>query len=365
MAHSQRHWTVDGRQTDSKVQALIWANGDLSKIKFYFCDDQWRNEDYTQEPLESFEELAINRCNFLRNQCKTLALWLSSGYDSRTVLYYFIKSQNPIDEILVFERGNQTSFDQEYKVALETAKEYKKLHNPKCNIRFIKDVNAYLPKIYDSLKDNYLLGPGLSLRFTKSTLTWQVEYHDEVRGAIGESDSRIDVTGFEKPKVFCNDNKWYAFVPDTQFYDGGNTEKLTGFYTDVKDFKFYLKQHFMAVRFFESLHDFTPELVHEVQSNKKLYKEWNLAIGRIITDNWYSIDGKGKWFFKSSTESLDSKKYIKEFAGTSMLKTYLNGIEEIKRLCTWWDGKFDFDYKGCTISEPKFLKHLERPNGKF
>lgn len=358
MAHSQRHWTVDGRKTDSKGEALIWANGDLSKIKLYFCDEQWKDNDYTKEPIETFEELAINRCHFLRNECNTLALWLSSGYDSRTVLYYFIKSKNIIDEILVFERGNQTSFDQEYNLAFETAKEYKKYHNPNVKITFIENVNSYLSKIYNEEKENYLFQPGLSLRFTKSTLNCQVEKNEDVRRAIGESDSRIDVTGFEKPRVYCHDNKWYAFVPDSQLYDGGNTEKLTGFYTDVKDFKLYLKQHFMAARFFESLPDFTPRLVHEVQSCEKYYKEWNLAIGRIQTDNWYSVDGKGKFFFRSSTESLDSQKYLKEYRDTSILKNYLNGVEQLKKLYTWWDGKLDFDQKGAILSKPKFIKNL-------
>ena len=353
------YWQVEDKKTKSKGQALLWAKGDLSKISFYFYDEEWKNNDFTLEPTESFEELAKKRCNYLRSTCDWLVLWLSSGYDSNTALKYFMESGNKIDEIIIYQRS--PLFDNEYVFALQTAENYKKYFNSAVKINFLPISHNHIMEIYNKLKHDYINQPGLSLRFTKTSPLWQVTHHSTVLSTLEKySNKRIDVCGFEKPKVDLYQDRWYAVVPDTSVYDTGIADRLTGFFIDVTDFQFYIKQHFMVIKWFEHFKNLTNELVHEVQSHKKYYKEWNLACGRIPVHSDYSIGAKGKNLFMNSTESADSKPYIIHFKENKIFDHWQQGIESIKQYYTWWSEKDDIDIKTTILSKPKFIKKYEK-----
>lgn len=353
------YWYVGDKKTNSKGQALLWAEGDLSKIGFYFYDEEWKDNDYTVEPTETFAVLAKKRCDYLRTNCDWLVLWLSSGYDSNTVLKYFIESGNKIDEILIYQRS--PLFDNEYIFAAQTAENYKKYHNSAVKIHLLPISHNHLIEIYEKLKYDYIKQPGLSLRFTKTSPTWQVSHHSSVLKTLEKhSHKRIDVSGFDKPKVYLHENKWYAFVPDSSIYDAGIADRLTGFFIDQADFKLYIKQHFMVIKWFENLENFTPELVHEIQSHKKLYKEWNLACGRIPVFSDYSVNGTKKKLFTNSTESADSKPYLVHFKDNKIFDYWQQGIQAIKHYYTWWSGKDDIDSKTTILSKPKFIKKWEK-----
>lgn len=355
----QIYWQVENKKTKSKGQALLWAQGDLSKIKFYFYDEEWKNEDFTLEPTESFAELAKKRCSYLRNTCDWLVLWLSSGYDSNTALKYFIESGNKIDEIIIYQRN--ALFDNEYVFALQAAENYKKYFNLLVKITYFSVPYDHTKEIYEKLKYDYVNQPGLSVRFTKTSPSWQVLHHSAVLSVLENyKNKRIDVCGFEKPKVLLQENKWYAFVPDSSVYDSGISDRLTGFFIDVADFKFYIKQHFMVIRWFEHLKNFTPELIHKIQSSQIHYKEWNLACGRIPIYSDYSVYAAGKKFFTNNIQSEDSKPYIDHFKENKIFDYYQQGIESIKQYCKWWSGKEDLDTHTTIISKPKFIKNYEK-----
>ena len=56
------YYQVGNDKTYNKFEAIKWANGDVSKIHFYFLDDVWDSLDLTVEPTESWEQLMRDRC---------------------------------------------------------------------------------------------------------------------------------------------------------------------------------------------------------------------------------------------------------------------------------------------------------------
>ena len=347
---------MDNKKTKSKGEALIWAKGDVSKINFYFNDNEWKDKIFSQEPKKSFEELAIERCKFLRSKTKWLALFLSSGYDSNTVLHFFKISKQKLDEIIIYKR--YADFCTEYQTACPLAENYRLFHNPKVKITYIEISNKYISNFYKKLKSDFILAPGLSLRFSKNAPALLALYNDDILRNQEQNYDRIDVTGFDKPRVMLYDNKWYSFVPDSSVLD--HLDFGTGFFTDIDCFNLNLKQHFMVINWFENFKDFNNELIHSIQSNNRLfYRLWNLACGRISVKNDWSIYGDAKKLFKNSTESPDSIKLKKHYNDENIFKYYQEGIQKLQNYVTWWSSSDDIS-KININSSLKFIKNYEK-----
>jgi hypothetical protein len=350
------YWQVGDTRTQSKGEALLLANGDLSKIRFNFHDVEWINQNYDIEPENSFEQLALERCKYLRDNGKWLSLWLSSGYDSNTILDFFIKSKQKLDEIVIYKRA---AWDIENSYALKRASDYKQTYNINCKITFFSLTHKHHAAIYENMKEDWILAPGLSARFSKSSLTWNVFFPGDGKKTIDKNDDkRIDITGFDKPRVTLHQNKWYAMYPDSVVHDLFS-DRFTGFYIDENDFDLYLKQHYMVISWFEKLKNFSPELVHQVQSHQIYYKEWNIACGRSGITNNFSSDGFGKGLFSHSVNSIDSQKLQEYYKDSKSFEYYKLGLEKIKNVCTWWNFEEDLAVKSVLLSKMKFLRNFK------
>lgn len=347
------YWQVNGVNTRSKGEALLLSGGDLSAIHFYFHDNEWKDKDYTVEPEKTFDQLAIERCNHLRGNSDWLALWLSSGYDSNTILDYFIASNCVIDEIIMFRRAD---WDPEYEWASARALHYKDNHNKNLKITYWQVPYQHHLEVYNTLKQDWVKSSAISGRFSKSSLTWNVETASTGMKALDQhSQNRIDVTGFDKPRVSLCQDKWHAMFPDTGVIDVYN-ERFTGFFIHTDAFELYLKSCYSVIRWFESLPNLTEDLVHRVQSHKVYYKEWNRACGRLTNVSGYSQNGFGKGMFDHSTSSNDSKKYIAQFKNTKTFEYYLEGLQSLVGNKDWWSPGEDIANKSMLCSNQMYIR---------
>ena len=353
------YWVVNGKKTHSKAQALLWANGNLNKIHFYFFDNEWKDEDLLKEPSESFEKLALDRCDFLRTKYDFISLWLSSGYDSTTVLEYFKLSKNKIDELLIYKRtplwdGKNWIEDIEYKTALKLAQNYKDKYNSKCIITFYQIQHDHMVPIYEKLKSNWIFEPGMCLRFHKYNVPYQTHFHDTVRFRLGENDRRGIITGWDKPKVLLYQDKWYSFFVDACIYENPLSERIVPFYTNEDAFKLWLKQHYMLIRWYESLPELDEQMVHDVQNHKKYYRESNLACGRIPVYNEWSTHGKGKYFYSQAVGGPSCATYLDHFKNSKTLKYYMDGIFAMKNIMPDW--KINEDLENVLTSKKRYIR---------
>jgi hypothetical protein len=116
------YYQVGDYKTTNKLLAVEAAGGDISRVHFYFADDEHCRHDWTCEPEESIHALVDQRVRALRDQHQYLALWYSAGYDSHTILDSILRTNTRLDEILVFSRPYiKTQDNFEHTIALKKA----------------------------------------------------------------------------------------------------------------------------------------------------------------------------------------------------------------------------------------------------
>lgn len=308
----QLFYQVGEQKTSSRNQSLLWARGDTSQIRFNFMDAVWDAVDWSVEPLDSFDELCKQRCVYLRDTHDWLCLWLSAGYDSQTVLYHFAKHRMPLDEIAFMDRSSYYN-DPELPFIKQSAESYKKIHNPSVRITACAVDHRYTASVYHDLQDQWIMQPGISLRYTKSTASFLQRFHPTVvRNRSHTAGNRADIYGKEKPRLDLRDDTWYMAATDTVIEDTIGAG-VTGFYLDSACPMLYAKQCYMALHWMESLPDISHELVHRIQSlDPMYYQSWNQALGRVpVICNW-SKQGANKQHFDQTNHSFDSQYLIQD-----------------------------------------------------
>jgi len=221
------YYTVGDRKTVSRNQALIWAKGDVRKIHFYCLETTWSTVDWSTEPTQSMHELCLERCRQIRGSYDWICLWLSSGYDSQTVLQSFIDSQVPLDEIAYMDRSDYYN-DPELPYILDTIRYYKKYHNPDLKIFNVKIDYNYTKNLYQKL-DEWFLEPGICMRLSKSIAPFVHRFNEDVvskrTSTLGR---RADIYGKEKPTLDLYENKWYMRINDLTYGDSVGAD-IVGF----------------------------------------------------------------------------------------------------------------------------------------
>jgi hypothetical protein len=357
---SHIYWKVGDRSTYSKSQALIWAKGDISKISLYFFDNEWKDQKWYGHPTKSLETLIYERCLSLRNQSRHLCLWLSSGYDSVTVLNKFAKYHIPLDELCVISRREN---DPEFPLARKIAQDFQHSYQPGVKITEIHLDYNYHGSIYAQLDQDFILLPGFGTRFTKSILP--VMTHKSINALRLREDrsDRIDISGFDKPRLDLRDNRWYAMFPDTTIYDHAGSP-LRGFWIDHDAFELYHAACWSVIDWFESLPKLDHDLVHRIQSNDPwYYPSWNLACGRDPVFNPYSHRSQGKYLFSHNVGSPDSIEFEKYWMreNVNIWNSYLSGVQLIQNLISehWTDITTPLTSHKVTISsQSHYLRDL-------
>ena len=326
------HYEYQGIRTANRSDALRLAGSDYKQIKFYFLDHLWDHADWSQEPIESFESLAIARCRELREQYDWLCLWLSAGYDSQTALKYFTDAGVKIDEI-AYRHKTELYDDPEPPYIARSAEQYRLHHNP--NLRFTKlDVGLdFNLDFYQKYKEQWIYQPGGILRLTKSAPTYVFSEHS---AALQQQDllrnKRADIHGNQKPRLDLYNNTWYMWMYDLSMQDSMSGDTVVDFYLPETDSKFFIKQCYMAIRFFENLPGFDHSTLHRIQSSKERYQDWNLALGRILVDCLESRSGVVKHVSHQSTDAYDSVKikHYLESVNSSVIDYWKQGLSMLQ-----------------------------------
>ena len=333
-------YTVEDQQYYNKNQAFIAAGGDLSKIKLHFMEDYWDSVDWQSEPTETWQELYALRAQELRDKYNYVALWYTGGYDSHTILQTFIKNNITLDEIVIYDK-NDMFVDSGILHAMSTAYRVKRDHYPNLHVNIIKWDYSELGKLYKDWGNDWIYKIiGNHSRITKSTMHYTKTVFNHTQQTFRNDSNRCDITGHEKCKLYMYDNKWYTFFMDVDLSNYVGSNHVT-FYFDKK---IYVKQVYNAIRWFESLPEFNPELVHDIQGRDastdgpfvKYYESWNCAIGRYPLDplDVYSRAGLQKFMYTSDETSPDSINVLTYFKNHDkrVYDIYMNGLSELKSL---------------------------------
>jgi hypothetical protein len=329
-------WSVDGRRTYSKMQAMIWANGNDQLVKFHWMENTWDQVDFTKEPVESWAGLCAQRAQQIRDSFSWLCLWFSGGFDSYTILTAFASNHIPLDEIVIWD---QTSFfdDGETRSAEIIAQEYKKNHNPNVKITRV-DLGWDYVKSHLCSRQDWLTAPGDSLRITR---TYWGDRRDYAVKITGSKQNRADIYGAEKPKLDIYQGQWRTFMPDVSFGPLAGSGAVQFFCSqDLPEL--HVKQVYMAIRFMEQNQISDSDTLHRLQdlNDGVFYRDFNLAIGRTSPINPASIMGTQKKLATSTTPLAGKDKLIVQHAQQTQdqaWQVYLKGLNDLKDLRKNWD----------------------------
>lgn len=356
MKSFHRHWQgstsakdifyeVGGQRTFSKIQALIWANGDPARVTYHCLTGIWDQWDWTREPIESMQSMVDRRCRQIRDSHDYVALWFSGGYDSQTILDGFLRQNLVIDELLIWKREYFTDWSStaECADALAQAQQLKNTVYPNLKIREVFYTADVLKDFYRDFRSDWILQPVFQPTLTKGARPFLYNHNPGFQRTLDQT-NRTDIEGREKPRLLIEDGWWCATSfdvtsewqmdsPSTQFYTTGDMPEME------------IKQAWCMVNWLESL-PLTTEaqlsrFLHDVQGHKtdaKVYEAWNRALGRSavksLASYTTSVNGSKKWFCGDVTNTWESQE-IKLFFQSrypDVWSTYINGIQQIKEL---------------------------------
>lgn len=320
------YYVVDGNRFSNKLSAVEMAGGDFSRIQFYWGDADRDRYDFTTEPAASITQLIDDRVRLLRDRYRWLCLWYSGGYDSQTLLNSFIRTRTPLDEIIIFGRpwikpinGVDIEFDQ----PLAFAEYVKTHHQPWLKITPVHLTHNLCIQFYLTHGVDWIYhDKGHSPWFSKTTRDITGMYHDDLRH-IYQTEPRRDIEGVDKPLLDLRDGNWYVQVPDSSmtFHMDAAREM---FYADPDATEIYIKQAWLAIKWFESRPECSHEFVHQVQAHKlggDVYRQWNLGMLRDDPASKFESVGYIKTLFGPTVFTAESH-LLREHATTSEKEAY-------------------------------------------
>ena len=320
------YYTVNGVKTHNTLYAWELAKGDKDKIHFYWADNEHNKHDWTTEPKENFDELVDQRVKELRDRYNYLCLWYSGGYDSQTILDSFVRTGTRLDEILIFGRPWIKPV-QGVNIEQEDPKNYsvfvKNNFQPWLKITIINFDPNTATKFYRKHKLDWIYHDvGHYPWFSKTSRQTVDRFQDDFQ-RLTEITGRRDIEGSDKPLVDLRDGKWYVQINDRSLNWHMDTDREL-FYISPEATKIYIKQAWLAIKWFESRPECSHKFVHEVQSQKyddATYQSWNLGFGRKKSRSRFEQVGFIKRYFNSSTNTHESY-WLKEYASKDNLDSF-------------------------------------------
>jgi len=360
---SFQYWQVGDRKTFNKLEAILWANGDLDKIYYNFMDRLWDTLDWTQRPKNTdLKQLMIQRCHQLRDQYKEIYVSYSGGYDSQGIVDSFIAAGIPVDGIIV--RIKDFKPTEENNLAIQQANALKKTIWPALKI----DIRHYHAQdyvnFYNSHKNDWLTAQaGVEPWFPQINAGFIENHNDDYR-AVPErflSKSRCEIYGIEKPRLWIENGNWYACMIDKTLHwiAGSHIEK---FYISKDLPELHHARTWGVLDWIESQPldtvDDVAAFMHAVQSFKlglHINQQWNAAAGcgSVLNNESYQCGGTKTYHSGSPLKtdlSQDLKKYVStvdkqainnwEGQMSDFLTQYNSVIDERDEIKGLWSKKY-------------------------
>lgn len=326
-------YTVDGRHTVSKVLALEWAGGDLSRIRYRWEENNFDAVDWTQEPQESLQSMVDRAVQEIRATHDYVTLWFSGGYDSYTIYEAFRRNGLRIDEfVLMFRDWDHGDLKTDADMAVRTAKIIKETVWPDLRLTPLHWGQADL--VYQFYLDrglDWIYHSGEILRFSKHSRGFQLENNPELQRWLHRPGRHISINGLDKPKLDIVDGHWVACRNDRTFYSEFSDWSLQFWFLP----ELYVKQTWMMIQWLESLPYFSHSYLHDLQSHRlptEHYRDWNLAIGRDLPILPYCQGNAEKKIWEGNRHCIESLPLL-ENSRTQAAQAhdiYIKGIDYIE-----------------------------------
>lgn len=223
------HYSVDGRKTFEKLQAIMWSTEKNLPIKYH--TPAWMDNVPTHiEPQESLDTLCKRSAEKLRAEYNYIRLWFSGGIDSTYMLDTFVDNQIHIDEIVTVGSGIPRSDWEIDTVATPYLNKIrKKIPNTKITIKK-PGVNDYK----NWYKNDYFFENHSKIGKIEGFYSLRLGRMLQSIQLYGHHRKTVNLVAFDKPCIIHRKGEWYTFFLDTfldiQIGDSDNVYHL--FYND-------------------------------------------------------------------------------------------------------------------------------------
>lgn len=367
---SKIYYQVDDKKTYSKPKAVVWAGGNMDRIRFCFLDEWFDQSDWTAEPATSIHELQSQRAKEIRQQYSFVSVQYSGGYDSQTIVDTFIQNGLLVDELVIIKRSyldDKHWQNLEASSAAQQAFFYKNHIWPKLSIKEIVLDLDYIKDFFLTHKNNWVEHTDNDLWITRRACGNLYNYQKDFVKTVDTYDSHAMIDGKEKPRLWIENGAWYSSMVDATISWSMNSRNLHFFYSDPE---LYIKQSWGMLNWLESFPLSTVNevqtLLHKVQShgeNLEFYRDWNFSIGRSSVHNMYAYNpmiAKHKWSGDPRTVE-ESQILSKLFEGSQMLYYYNSGINEYMNQYK----DLVLDPQKCNVWSKKYFIKLVEPGKNF
>jgi hypothetical protein len=229
-AHADRYgfYQINDVRTYSKHEFMFLQKQRPGDWKWDYNNQFFSQYNWSQEPIESINELYRRRAQQLRNDYDYLVVYYSGGYDSANLLYAFLDNNIHIDELCVFYSStDRESFQYEELryFTLDKLKVIKQLY-PKLKIRMLDYGSEFFN--WDKIINKAGYGRDLIDMFGNSFTVNRIiidNFHQSVeewRKIIESGKKMAWVFGSDKPMIRYDDTSWIF-----NFHDGVVTGNVT------------------------------------------------------------------------------------------------------------------------------------------
>lgn len=300
------YYTCNGKEFESKIQALMYATIVNQEPRWYFNNEVFDNYNWAQEPELDLDQYYDRRAREIREQYDYVILSYSGGSDSNNVLESFLRQGLLIDEVvthwsldaskrfLVHDVNERSSWNLNAEFQLNTANRLNYIRNasPRTKIT-VNDTSQALVDSFLKAGDASWVQDKREVLNANGTNNYNYTYFKDIRETFDRGKRIALVLGIEKPKVRIIDNKLYLFFIDKlaniisvqdhiQEYPNARTEY---FYWSPDCTDLLAKQSHVMLKFinanpqyksaFESRDHKIIRTVQEDLYKKCLYTTWN------------------------------------------------------------------------------------------
>lgn len=274
------YYQIGDLKTYSVYQMIDYYHKNPQPYKWIYNDDFFSQYDWTQEPVESLDQLYKNRAKELREQYDYVVLYYSGGYDSANMLHAFLDNGIYPDEILTFYSRHDTVSHQYHERVQFTEKKLEKIEKqyPTIKIRRIDyaDIICSWPQIVKDANLNldpiHLFGPRMSVN--RLALDVMYEHIDDWKQLLKDKKTICTLQGVDsvQPSHIDKENKWVHnffdvhvcghLTPMRQMTNKSNRDTLEFFYWAPTDAaaKILIKQGHLAKQFLINKKIFTNKI---------------------------------------------------------------------------------------------------------
>jgi hypothetical protein len=287
-------WQVGDQKFNNKWKAELVAQKNNLYSSFE-TDHETYIKAIEQLNFNDNEEYEIEYVKKLRKKYNHIRLYYTGGFDSHTILKYFLDNNILIDETTIVwsgpKKNDKTSFcDKEYLLSASAFLEKNKHH-----IKKITNLHNDIERLEKFYKNpNWFLecrGGYTYMRLHSANFEWFDEYNNS---------SQCNIVGKEKPRLLKLGKKWYATVIDNTLLDWMGMPNKLDFWLD-------------------------PENIGSFIKDARLFRNYIKKNETVKENDFFSFEYKGEKFVESSL-AINRRNVPDQITGKNSMSKAARGL---------------------------------------